>query len=528
MVLEISNPTVNAGAFQDIITAGGSFVTAGYNGTISTAFMNPLGGRMAWTGTSAGGYLTTEVNLPATASGQNITLKWRMGSDNSVAATGVWVDSILVNSCTFTPASPCSPTSTTGSNTTPVPILDPVGGVQQVAVSTINISGAGTYLTSLRAGTFITHTFAADLDMTLTSPAGTIVTMSSDNGGVNDNVFNGTIWDDKANPFGNVPYVNNNGLVTDHLYANLALASPLVPEEPFDAFRGENPNGTWTLRIADDLGGDTGSLNSWNLDVRSLPTAPTINTPASFNNMTPAPIPDAGSVTSTVLVSGMTGTIEDVKTLLNITHTDNSDLDITVRSPSGRVVTLTTDNGLATDNGFAGTTFDTKVDPANQVPFAATTFAASNMVTDTVFVNLVTRTPLTPEESLGAFRGEQPNGTWTLTVSDDLATDTGMLNSWGLTITTNTCPGPTASAASVSGRVTTPEGNGLRNARVTITDPSGVTRTAVTGTFGYYRFDNVTVGETYVIGVTSNRYMFTSRVIQVFDDLADIDFTPQE
>ncbi|MGI8435531.1 MAG: hypothetical protein ACR2NX_01290 [Chthoniobacterales bacterium] len=91
MVLEIS---VNGGAFADIITAGGSFVAGGYNATISTSFGSPIGGRMAWSGTSAGGYITTMVTLPAAANGQSIQLKWRMASDNSVASTGVRIDDI--------------------------------------------------------------------------------------------------------------------------------------------------------------------------------------------------------------------------------------------------------------------------------------------------------------------------------------------------------------------------------------------------------------------------------------------------
>ena len=90
MVLEIS---IGGGAFQDILAAGGSFVTGGYTGTLSTGFGNPLPGRQAWTGLSGGTtaaptYITTTVNLPAAANGQNIQLKWRVGSDNSVIAAG--------------------------------------------------------------------------------------------------------------------------------------------------------------------------------------------------------------------------------------------------------------------------------------------------------------------------------------------------------------------------------------------------------------------------------------------------------
>ncbi len=88
-VMEIAIPGVAGGAFQDILTAGGSFASGGYNSTLSTGFSNPLPGRMAWTGLSGGTaaaptYITTVVNLPAAAAGQSVQFRWRQGSDNSV------------------------------------------------------------------------------------------------------------------------------------------------------------------------------------------------------------------------------------------------------------------------------------------------------------------------------------------------------------------------------------------------------------------------------------------------------------
>src|SRR6478736_6481204 len=128
MVLEIS---INGGAYQDILAAGGSFAAGGYNATISTAFMSPIAGRMAWAGNS-NGYITTTVNLPAAANGQSINLKWRMASDSSVAAVGVRIDSIVGIPCgtgTPTPTPTNTPTSTpTGTATaTPTGTCTPSG-----------------------------------------------------------------------------------------------------------------------------------------------------------------------------------------------------------------------------------------------------------------------------------------------------------------------------------------------------------------------------------------------------------------
>jgi hypothetical protein len=91
-VLEIS---IDGGAYTDILTAGGVFLSGAYNSTISTSYSNPLAGRSAWTGNSSG-FKTTTVNLPATAAGHNIRLRWRLGSDTSVGATGWYVDSVSI------------------------------------------------------------------------------------------------------------------------------------------------------------------------------------------------------------------------------------------------------------------------------------------------------------------------------------------------------------------------------------------------------------------------------------------------
>ena len=49
------------------------------------------------------------------------------------------------------------------------------------------------------------------------------------------------------------------------------------------------------------------------------------------------------------------------------------------------------------------------------------------------------KTDLVPEEAMGAFGCENPNGTWTLTISDDAAAGGGTLNSWSIEITTDLC-----------------------------------------------------------------------------------------
>ena len=96
-VLEVSAPNISSGDFLDITDShvGGSFVSGGYTGTIDGTANNPLAGRMAWSGNS-GGYIDTVINLGPNLNGQTVTLRFRMGSDEAVAAPGVHIDTISI------------------------------------------------------------------------------------------------------------------------------------------------------------------------------------------------------------------------------------------------------------------------------------------------------------------------------------------------------------------------------------------------------------------------------------------------
>jgi hypothetical protein len=128
-VLEIS---INGGPFTDILAAGGSFVSGGYNRTISTSFGNPLGGRQAWSGSSSG-YVTTVVNLPTAANGANVQLRWRMGTDSSVSSTGWRVDSVEVFGG-YQCDSNSAPTVTVSPASQSVQYSDPIADVTITAV----------------------------------------------------------------------------------------------------------------------------------------------------------------------------------------------------------------------------------------------------------------------------------------------------------------------------------------------------------------------------------------------------------
>ncbi len=80
----------------------------------------------------------------------------------------------------------------------------------------------------------------------------------------------------------------------------------------------------------------------------------------------------------------------------------------------------------------------------------------------------------------------------------------------------------------ISGRITTPDGRGLRSATVWIIDPQGATRAVTTGSFGFYSFENVAAGQTYMINVSSRLYRFASRSLLANDNLTNVDFVGLE
>ena len=86
---------------------------------------------------------------------------------------------------------------------------------------------------------------------------------------------------------------------------------------------------------------------------------------------------------------------------------------------------------------------------------------------------------------------------------------------------------PTAALVSVGGRVTA-NGRGIGRATVTLTDASGASRNALTGAFGFYRFDEVEVGQTYIVSVRHKQFEFAPQIINPADELTDVNFAPEK
>lgn len=90
-VVEIS--TNGGGSWSDVGAA--NYILNGYNANISPSYGSPIASRPAFSGNS-GGFLQSKVSLGAYVNQPNVKLRWRFGSDNGVAATGWYVDDILL------------------------------------------------------------------------------------------------------------------------------------------------------------------------------------------------------------------------------------------------------------------------------------------------------------------------------------------------------------------------------------------------------------------------------------------------
>jgi len=98
----------------------------------------------------------------------------------------------------------------------------------------------------------ITHTYTGDLDLFLIGPDGTSVELSSDNGSSGNN-FTNTLFDDDA--------------ATSVTSGTAPFTGSYQPEQPLSVLNGLPASGSWVFKAVDDAGIDTGTIDSWQLQL---------------------------------------------------------------------------------------------------------------------------------------------------------------------------------------------------------------------------------------------------------------------
>ena len=127
----------------------------------------------------------------------------------------------------------------------------------------------------------------------------------------------------------------------------------------------------------------------------------------------PKPIPDLGTVVSTLTVANSSALADVNVRNLNIEHPFDMDLSVVLVSPTGAQVELF--NGVgASGADFSGTTLDDEA--TTSVVDGSAPFSGSYK----------------PTSPLSAFDGQNPTGVWTLRVSDNIGVNDGWFYGWSL------------------------------------------------------------------------------------------------
>ncbi|MDC8012755.1 BACON domain-containing protein [Tahibacter soli] len=144
-VLEIA---IDGAPFQDIVTAGGAFVSGGYTATLPACCGgNPLGARAAWAGGTRNTFLTTRVTLPAAAANRDVRFRWRFGTDSSSVApapNGWWIDSVTLGA-----AGPTGPAAALSANALTIDVE--AGETRAERVTIANVGTAALNFTNATA-----------------------------------------------------------------------------------------------------------------------------------------------------------------------------------------------------------------------------------------------------------------------------------------------------------------------------------------------------------------------------------------
>jgi subtilisin-like proprotein convertase family protein len=317
--------------------------------------------------------------------------------------------------------------------------------------STINVTGLTGTITNVTVTlNNINHTFPDDLDILLAGPAGGNLILMSDVGGSDDMTNQTVTFDDAAaNSLPDAVHYSTGTFKPTNIGAgdtwNAPAPAPSANTTLAAAFGGTDPNGAWTLYVADDLGVDMGVIgNGWNVTVTTTNNAATTFT----NGGTAIHAGDgargrASTYGSAITTSGLTGAISNVKvTLTNLNHLNPDDLDILLVGPSGKNIMLLSDAGGTTDVVNQTLTFDdaaaTTVPDAG--PMVSGTFKPTNFGTGDTLPDLPAPYPNSATAGgatlASVFNGTEANGTWKLYIVDDATTSAGDLTGgWSIDIT---------------------------------------------------------------------------------------------
>ncbi|MBL0202416.1 MAG: M36 family metallopeptidase [Chitinophagaceae bacterium] len=398
-VLEIST---NGGTTWSDIGAA-NITQNGYNGTISSSFGSPIGGRQAWTGNSTA-FVESKVNLTPYANQANVKLRWRFASDNSLAATGWNVDDIqaqtiaVVNlrSSLFNASNVRVTFNDTVTVILPATTANPTVTINQAAAQTDPTSVASIAFTAVFSAPVIGF---ATGDVVISGTAG--ATIGTVTGGPTTYTVTVTNMTGSGTVIATIPA----GVCTNAaLEANLASTST-------------DNTVTYNLPAVPCV-----STYSYTGPAVAVPD----NTPAGVD--IPLTVSGAGTITDldfrfdAAPASTCDATVGNTNAAMD--HTFIGDLVFTLTSPLGTTVTIVNRRGGTRENICT-----TLLDDDGAFPALSTVTSSSGQTLSGNFA---------PDNPLSAFDGQNANGVWTLNVSDNASVDIGSMRRFSLIISSAT------------------------------------------------------------------------------------------
>jgi len=148
--LEASDGALWDGVVLEVSTDGGAtwvdaatLAATGYDGTIAGVSGNPIGGRTAWAGTSAGypAFASRTIDFGTALDGQTVRLRFRLGTDAAVGSFGFELDDVAVTgagtpfAATVVEPSPCLPGTR--------PVADAGPDLDVVSGDAVTLDGSG-------------------------------------------------------------------------------------------------------------------------------------------------------------------------------------------------------------------------------------------------------------------------------------------------------------------------------------------------------------------------------------------------
>ncbi|MDX1951328.1 MAG: MBG domain-containing protein, partial [Verrucomicrobiota bacterium] len=278
------------------------------------------------------------------------------------------------------------------------------------------------------------HTYPDDVDLIVVGPTGQAVMLLSDAGGSTAVANLNLVFNDfAATRIPDVgPMVGGTFQPSGYINSdNFPLPAPVGPySSSLISFFGSNPNGEWKLYVVDDLGGDVGQIDGWEIEIYSSGKV-TANSPITI------PVIDAASpYPSTLTVSGVTGKIHQLKVHLNgFSHQYPDDVDILLVAPNGESIELMSDAG----GGGAANNLNLVFDGTAELTIPGFGALVSGSYKPADYDEDFYLSPAPAQGSfstLASFAGMAPNGDWKLFVMDDYDTVGGVISSWSLEFST--------------------------------------------------------------------------------------------